>query len=102
MYHTIHGYSPDGLHGHFRQGDRELPSPGDAIGPGIDTKGEGGYVKVPPSTGYGFYRGGLVPLEELQVLSDSMVEVLAPEAPPPKTPVSKGPYAPNENARDGS
>jgi Bifunctional DNA primase/polymerase, N-terminal len=100
MYHTLLGYSPNGLHAHFRLGGRELPSTQHTIGPGIDTKGEGGYVKVPPSAGYGFYRGGLVPLEEVQVLPEWVVEVLAPEPPPPKTPVSKEPRVPDQKLRE--
>ena len=99
MYHTLLGYSPNGLHGHFRLGGQELPSTHDAIGPGIDTKGEGGYVKVPPSAGYGFYKGGLVPLEEVPVLPGSIVELLS-EHPLPKTPVGKGPRVPEQKVRE--
>ena len=99
MYHTLHGYSPNGLHGHFRQGDRDLPSTQHAIGPGIDTKGEGGYVKVPPSAGYGFYSRGLVPLEDVPVFPDSVVELLQGHQ-SLKNLVDKEPHVPSRKVRE--
>jgi hypothetical protein len=49
MTHTTSG----GLHVYFDAGDRELRNSAGLIGPGLDIRGDGGYVIVPsPSSGY--------------------------------------------------
>jgi hypothetical protein len=49
MVHTASG----GLHVHFDAGDRELRNSAGLIGPGLDVRGDGGYVIV-PSDGSGY------------------------------------------------
>jgi Bifunctional DNA primase/polymerase, N-terminal len=49
MVHTRSG----GLHAYFDAGDRELRNSAGLIGPGLDVRGEGGYVILPsPDSGY--------------------------------------------------
>jgi hypothetical protein len=49
---TVEVLTPGGgRHYWFRHGERELRSKASALGPGLDTRGEGGYVVVPPSVG---------------------------------------------------
>jgi hypothetical protein len=49
MVHTTSG----GLHVYFDAGERELRNSAGLIGPGIDVRGDGGYVILPtPSSGY--------------------------------------------------
>lgn len=51
MVHTASG----GLHIYFDAGDRELRCSTRLIGPGLDVRGDGGYVIVPsPGSGYSF------------------------------------------------
>jgi len=48
-----------GAHLYFRN-DEAIRCSSDKIAPGVDTRGEGGYVIVPPSDGYRWHKGNIV------------------------------------------
>lgn len=66
------------------------------IGPGVDVRGSGGYIIIPPSTGYSIISDApLAPWPEWM-----LVPGLALPAPPKVRPVSSaGPYTPTSNKR---
>lgn len=77
-----------GWHGYFLMPTPVLPGTVRKLGPGLDTRGTGGYVLVPPST---HISGGTYTWwdEEAEVaeLPRWLVRLLRPPAPPPRRPL---------------
>ena len=55
---TIARTGSGGVHVYFRTDGAIIRNSTDKIAPGVDTRGEGGYVILPPSQGYEWIKGG--------------------------------------------
>src|SRR3712207_2861170 len=74
-----------GLHLLFRQPHGvEIPNSQSGIAPGVDVRGRGGYVIVPPSPGYGVLVDA--PLAEMPAW---LVEACRKKPPPPTAPLAR-------------
>jgi len=77
-----------GSHFLYRKNGKPVRSVDSALGPGVDTKGEGGYIVLPPSVhpsgrAYAWVPGSS-PFDAPPVLLPKALEVLCPEAVDPK------------------
>jgi Bifunctional DNA primase/polymerase, N-terminal/Family of unknown function (DUF5906)/Primase C terminal 2 (PriCT-2) len=78
----------------FFQPDERICCTTDVIGPGVDTRGKGGYVIVPPSEGYSWVNGdGLADLSELPPWPEDL-------RPPKAKAKAKDKKAPGKSRRD--
>lgn len=73
-----------GLHLYFKWPSQNVKNSNDKIAPGIDVRGDGGYVIVPPSPGYQV-ADDAPPAD----LPDWLLPVLCPPDPPPLPPIVK-------------
>jgi hypothetical protein len=91
-----HGPLPDtrwartgsgGWHAYFRHPGGAMPNTARRLGPGIDTRGDGGYVVAPPSLHASGGRYAWHNRARLAPMPGWLVELLRPPAPAPRRPV---------------
>jgi putative DNA primase/helicase len=79
-----------GWHAYLAHPGREIPNSGRRLGPGLDVRGDGGYVVAPPSRHFcgGWYRWVRGLPDRLPGILPWLVELMLPPAPPaPSRPV---------------
>ena len=78
-----------GLHYYFRWPSQPIRNTASKIAPGIDVRGDGGYVIVPPSAGY-----EVMDDAEVADVPDWLLPMLLPQPSPPQPPVAPTAYRP--------
>lgn len=90
-----------GLHLYFQQPEQLLRNSTSKIAPGIDTRGDGGFVIIPPSDGYKFLN---VPsIEKIKPLPEWLAKLIVKKPVEVAEPIAKGKIAlPSREKKNGT